>query len=109
MTIASPAQIAPAIRPPANSGISMTYDGHIAVAAMGALFVFDRDLKRKDYLLFPGEHVENSIAIDEKRIYVVTSRCCQSTEALLFRLLNSSWAMTASGWVCTRIHCEMPR
>ncbi len=55
-------------------GISMTYDGHIAVAAMGALFVFDRDLQRKDHLLFPGEHVENSIAIDEERIYVVTSR-----------------------------------
>jgi len=54
-------------------GISMTYDGHLAVAAMGALFVFDRDLVRKDYLLFPGEHVENSIAIDEERIYVVTS------------------------------------
>jgi hypothetical protein len=55
-------------------GISMTYDGHLVVAAMGALFVFDRDLKRKDYLLFPGEHVENSIAIDEQRIYVVTSK-----------------------------------
>jgi hypothetical protein len=54
-------------------GISMTYDGYLAVAATGALFVFDRDLNRKDYLLFPGEHVENSIAIDEKRIYVVTS------------------------------------
>jgi hypothetical protein len=54
-------------------GISLTYDGHLAVAAMGALLVFDRDLKRKDHLLFPGEHVENSLAIDEKRIYVVTS------------------------------------
>ncbi len=55
-------------------GISLTYDGHIAVAATGGLFVFDRDLNRKDYILFPGEHVENSIAIDEKRIYVVTSK-----------------------------------
>ncbi len=55
-------------------GISMTYDGHIVVAATGALFVFDRDLNRKDYVLFPGEHVENSIAIDEKGIYVVTSK-----------------------------------
>lgn len=55
-------------------GISMTYDGHLAVAATGALFVFDRDLNRKDFLLFPGEHVENSIAIDEQRIYLVTSQ-----------------------------------
>jgi len=55
-------------------GIAMTYDGHIAAAAMGALFVFDRDLVLKDYVKFPGEHVENSIAVDEKRIYVVTSR-----------------------------------
>jgi hypothetical protein len=56
-------------------GISMTYDGHIAVASKGGLFVFDRDLQRKDYILFPpGEHVENSIALDEERIYVVTSK-----------------------------------
>ncbi len=55
-------------------GISMTYDGYIAVAALGALFVFDRDLELEDHVLFPGEHVENSIAIDEERIYVVTSR-----------------------------------
>jgi hypothetical protein len=55
-------------------GIGMTYDGHIVAAAMGALFVFDRDLQMKDYLLFPGEHVENSIAIDEGGIYLVTSQ-----------------------------------
>ena len=56
-------------------GISMTYDGHLAVASKGGLFVFDRNLERKDYLRFPpGEHVENSIALDEKRIYVVTSK-----------------------------------
>ena len=55
-------------------GYTLTYDGHIAAAATGALLVFDRDLQLKDYLLFPGEHVENSIAADEKRIYVVTSK-----------------------------------
>jgi hypothetical protein len=55
-------------------GISLTYDGQLAVAAKGGLFVFDRDLERKDHLLFPGEHVENSLALDEKRIYVVTSK-----------------------------------
>jgi hypothetical protein len=54
--------------------ISLTYDGHLAVAASGGLFVFDRDLERKDYILFPDEHLENSIALDEKRIYVVTSK-----------------------------------
>jgi hypothetical protein len=55
-------------------GIGMTYDGHLAVAATGALFVFDRDLERKAHLFFPGEHVENSVAIDEQGIYVVTSK-----------------------------------
>lgn len=55
-------------------GIVMTYDGHLAVAATGALLVFDRDLSLRDYMLFPGEHVENSIAADEKRIYVATSK-----------------------------------
>jgi hypothetical protein len=54
--------------------ITLTYDGSLAVAAKGGLFVFDRDLALKDYLLFPDEHVENSIAVDEKRIYVVTSK-----------------------------------
>jgi hypothetical protein len=55
-------------------GIALTYDGHIAVAASGGLFVFDRNLERKDYVLFSDEHVENSIALDEDRIYVVTSK-----------------------------------
>ncbi len=55
-------------------GIAMTYDGHLVAAAMGGIFVFDRDLRRKDHLLFPGEHVENSIAIDEGGIYLVTSQ-----------------------------------
>jgi hypothetical protein len=55
-------------------GITMTYDGHIVAAASGALIVTDRDLKVKDYLLFPGELMENSIAVDEHNgIYVVTS------------------------------------
>ena len=55
-------------------GINLTYDGHIVVAASGAVIVADRDLKLKDYLLFPGEHVENSIAVDDNNgIYVVTS------------------------------------
>ncbi len=55
-------------------GIVMTYDGHLAVAATGALLVFDRDLRLRDYMLFPGEHVENSIAADEERIYIATSK-----------------------------------
>jgi len=56
-------------------GISMTYDGHIVAAANGALIVVDRELKVLDYQLFPGEFVENSIAIDKDNgIYLVTSR-----------------------------------
>ena len=55
-------------------GITLTYDGHLAVASKGGLLLFDRDLALKDYILFPDEHVENSIAVDEDRIYVVTSK-----------------------------------
>jgi hypothetical protein len=56
-------------------GINMTYDGYIVAAATGALIVVDRELKVKSYVTFPGEHVENSIAIDEDNgIYVVTSK-----------------------------------
>ena len=55
-------------------GITMTYDGHIVAAATGAVIVANRDLEVVDYALFPGEHVENSIAVDENNgIYVVTS------------------------------------
>lgn len=55
-------------------GMTMTYDGHLAAAASGGLLVFDRDLNLRDFLMFPEEHVENAIAADEKRIYVVTSK-----------------------------------
>ena len=55
-------------------GINMTYDGHIAIAATGAVIVANRDLQLMDYKLFHGEHVENSIAVDKDNgIYVVTS------------------------------------
>jgi hypothetical protein len=56
-------------------GLNMTYDGHIAAAAPGALVLLDRDLNVRSYVAFPGEAVDNSIAIDENNgIYVVTSR-----------------------------------
>lgn len=55
-------------------GINMTYDGHIVAAAAGAVIVTDRDLNVVGYQLFPGELVENSIAVDKDNgIYVVTS------------------------------------
>jgi hypothetical protein len=56
-------------------GLNMTYDGHLAAAAPGALVILDRELNVKSYVAFTGEAVDNSIAIDEKNgIYVVTSR-----------------------------------
>lgn len=56
-------------------GINLTYDGHLVAAATGVVMVVDRDLNLKDYKAFPGEHVENSIAIDsDNGIYVVTSK-----------------------------------
>lgn len=55
--------------------LNMTYDGFIAAAAPGALVVLDRDLNIRDFVTFPDEAVDNSIAIDEHNdIYVVTSR-----------------------------------
>lgn len=56
-------------------GITMTYDGHIVAAAGGAVLLVDRDLNLVDYKMFPGEKVENSVAVDENHgIYVVTSK-----------------------------------
>ena len=55
-------------------GINLTYDGHIVAAATGAVIVTDRELNVLDYQLFPGEWMENSIAVDkEGGIYAVTS------------------------------------
>jgi hypothetical protein len=55
-------------------GVSMTYDGHLVAAATGVVILADRNLQVLDYVKFPGEHVENSIAVDENNgIYVVTS------------------------------------
>jgi len=54
-------------------GAGMTYDGNIAVAAPGIVALLSRDLEMLDYVTFPGEFVDNSIAIDESGIYVVTS------------------------------------
>ena len=55
-------------------GLTMTYDGHLVAAATGAVILTDRNLQVQDYIIFPGEWVENSIAVDEHNgIYVVTS------------------------------------
>lgn len=57
------------------AGLGMTYDGHIVAAADGILFLIGRNLELEGALPFPGEHIENSICIDDKGgIYVVTSR-----------------------------------
>lgn len=55
-------------------GAGMTYDGNIAVAAPGMVALFNRDLEMLDFITFPGEFVDNSIAIDESGIYVVSSK-----------------------------------
>lgn len=55
-------------------GVGMTYDGNIAVAAPGMVALLNRDLEMMGYIAFPGEFVDNSIAIDESGIYVVASK-----------------------------------
>lgn len=56
-------------------GINITSDGHLLFAASGMMFVLNRNLELLDYKLFPGELVENSIAVDESNgIYMVTSK-----------------------------------
>lgn len=55
-------------------GINMTYDGFLVAAANGIVLVANRELEVVDYALFPGEQVENSVAVDpDGGIYVVTS------------------------------------
>ncbi len=56
-------------------GLTMTYDGHLVAAANGVVMIADRELNLKDFVAFPGEHVENSVAVDASNgIYVVTSK-----------------------------------
>jgi hypothetical protein len=55
-------------------GLALTYDGHVAAAASGALVILDRDLNVKTHLLLGDETVHESLAVDERGgIYVVTS------------------------------------
>jgi len=54
-------------------GIGMTYEGHLVAAAPGVIALLDRDLKVLDVATFPGEFVDNSIAIDKGGIFVATS------------------------------------
>lgn len=76
-------------------GMGMTYDGNIAAAANGALFLIDRDLNFKGMISFPGELVENSICIDEKGIYVVTSR---NMYKVVWTGTKLSYDETDGGW-----------
>jgi hypothetical protein len=62
-------------------GIGMTWDGNLALVAPGVIAVVDRDFKLLDMLPIPGEAVDNSIALDETGIYLVTSK----------RMIKAGW------------------
>lgn len=56
-------------------GLSMTYDGYVAIAMPGLIAVTGRDFKEFYHAVIPDENVDNGIAIDEKGgIYVVTDK-----------------------------------
>ncbi len=56
-------------------GINMTFDGHLVIAFSGGIAVTDRDFNHVEYLTFPGEDVENSVAVDsDGGIYLPTSK-----------------------------------
>lgn len=76
-------------------GVGMTYDGNIAVAAPGIVALLNRDLEMLDYITFPGEFVDNSIAIDENGIYVVTS---EHMYKLVWTGKNLSFDEADGGW-----------
>ena len=77
-------------------GLGMTYDGNIAIAAPGMVALLDRDLKMKGYITFPGEHVDNSIAIDESGIFVVSS---ENMYKVVWTGEKLSYAESDGGWV----------
>ena len=57
-------------------GITLTYDGYVAVVTdKGLLAIIDRKLVKGQFHRFTGEEVSNSIACDENGgIYIVTSK-----------------------------------
>ena len=76
-------------------GAGMTYNGNIAFAAPGMVGLLNRDLELLDYITFPGEFVDNSIAIDESGIYVVTSehmiKVVWNDEKLSYNEADGGW------------------
>lgn len=76
-------------------GAGMTYNGNIAVAAPGMVALLSRDLEMMDYITFPGEFIDNSIAIDESGIYVVTS---EHMHKLVWTGEKLSFAVEDGGW-----------
>ncbi len=77
-------------------GLGMTYDGDLAVAAAGMVALLDRDLEMKGYITFPGELVDNSMAIDESGIYVVSSK---NMYKLVWTGKKLSFDEADGGWV----------
>jgi hypothetical protein len=77
-------------------GVGMTYDGNIAIAAPGMIALLDRDLNMMGYVTFPGEMVDNGIAIDESGIYVVSSanmyKVVWTGKKLSFDEADGGWA-----------------
>ena len=76
-------------------GIGMTYDGNVVVAAPGVIALMDRDLNTLGTVTFPDEFVDNSVAIDEGGIYVVTSenmyKIVWTGEKLSFDEADGGW------------------
>jgi hypothetical protein len=55
--------------------LSMTYDGHLAVAMPGTIAVMDRDFGDFQFIYLEGEAVDNGISVDDEGgIYCVTSK-----------------------------------
>ena len=56
-------------------GVNMTFDGHLVLAFSGGIAVTDRNFEGIDFLTFPGEDVENSVAVDPNGgVYLPTSK-----------------------------------
>jgi hypothetical protein len=56
-------------------GLSLTYDGHIAVAMPGLVAIMTRDFTNVKYVYLEGEAIDNGISVDsDSNIYVVTSK-----------------------------------
>jgi len=81
-------------------GVSMTFDGHLIVAAQRCLLMLDRGLTTIEdtYTLPTGQILTNSVSVDENSVYVASNSTEPNGKGLMQRIIckNGKFSTDAS-------------